>query len=1101
MKKHLILTLLLSCGALFWSGTAYASPEPQGTVASQATVTVSGTVVDADGEPVIGASVLEKGTKRGIATDINGAYSLKVAPGATLTVSYVGYKTAEVKAKNGQKIMLVADANVLDEVVAVGYGTQKRVNLTGAVSTVDVNKSLESKSETDVMKALQGNVPGLTILNSNGDINASADVVIRGIGTLSNSGVSRPLYIVDGVPVDDLTYLNGDDIASISVLKDAASSSIYGTRAAFGVILVTTKTGKSVDRVKISYNDNFGWSQATTTPSYPNVPTQVQALIDANSRQGLASELFGMYLDSEQFQSGMNKWIEKHGDTKAGYREMVYGDDYDQYGYYANWDVPGIIFNNAAPSQNHNLSISGTSGKTNFYISGNYNRRQSLMNFNPDVLNRYNLTANITTQATDWLQVGVRTSYNDRSFDYPYVRGQGSYQYVWRWGSFFGPWGYIIGDDGKQYEGRQLIGFRKTAGDAYNKGNNLRLNAFAKVDFKNGLTFNADYTFIKKHTKYKGVGLPSTVLNTWGVNPQLATLNTTTFVESSRSDYTNQIFNAYFNFAKTFNKDHNINVLVGANIDKDDYEYLYYERHDLLDENLPELSLTDSDYDYSHSHTHKGSAGFFARLNYDYKGRYLIELNGRYDGSSQFPKSDQWAFFPSFSAGWRFSEESFMESTKEWLNNGKLRASYGSVGNQVVGNYMFLETMAKKNASVYWLGSGKTKYDYFSMPKMVPSTLSWETINTTNIGIDLTFLRNELNVTFDWFQRDTKDMLAPGKELPTVIGTTAPYGNEGSLRSRGWEITIDYRHKFGDVNAYATFNLSDYKTKVTQWDSNNFTNTYYTGKEYGEIWGFETDRYFDFNDFNGQDGKGKWIYKDGVADQTALQSGTFVYGPGDVKFVDQNGDGKIDWGKGTAEDHGDLVKIGNSTPRYQYSLRLGAEWKGFDIDLYMQGVGKRDMWTQSAFVMPMTRGADAIYANQTSYITEEMFANGIIDQNADFPRMFGGGAGQGKASGNVLSGGRYNFYPQPKYLVNMAYLRMKNITVGYTLPKNIVNKVYLSKVRVYAAINNAFDIINHNKGTGIDPEINTGVGSYGNGVWGRTDPIMRTYSVGLQIDL
>ena len=488
-------------------------------------------------------------------------------------------------------------------------------------------------------------------------------------------------------------------------------------------------------------------------------------------------------------------------------------------------------------------------------------------------------------------------------------------------------------------------------------------------------------------------------------------------------------------------------------------------------------------------------------MNYDYKGRYLIELNGRYDGSSQFPKSDQWAFFPSFSAGWRFSEESFMESTKEWLNNGKLRASYGSVGNQVVGNYMFLETMAKQNASVYWLGSGKTKYDYFSMPKMVPSTLSWETINTTNIGIDLTFLRNELNVTFDWFQRDTKDMLAPGKELPTVIGTTAPYGNEGSLRSRGWEITIDYRHKFGDVNAYATFNLSDYKTKVTQWDSNNFTNTYYTGKEYGEIWGFETDRYFDFNDFNGQDGNGKWIYKDGVADQTALQSGTFVYGPGDVKFVDQNGDGKIDWGKGTAEDHGDLVKIGNSTPRYQYSLRLGAEWKGFDIDLYMQGVGKRDMWTQSAFVMPMTRGVDAIYANQTSYITEEMFADGIIDQNADFPRMFGGGAGQGKASGNVLSGGRYNFYPQTKYLVNMAYLRMKNITVGYTLPKNIVNKVYLSKVRVYAAINNAFDIINHNKGTGIDPEINTGVGSYGNGVWGRTDPIMRTYSVGLQIDL
>ena len=490
-------------GSVFGVGTATANaaPSPQ-VVSSQATQTISGKVTDSKGEPVIGANIMEKGTNRGVVTDLDGKFTLKVAPGATITVSFLGFQSQTLKAQERMNVVLKDDNALLDEVVVVGFGTQKRANLTGAVSSVDVSKAMDNRPITDAAKALQGAVPGLTITSSNGDITAAPSIKIRGTGTLSNGQKSDPLIVVDGVPVDDLTYLNGDDIASISVLKDAASSSIYGTRAAFGVILVTTKTGKSVDRVKISYNDNFGWSQATTTPSYPNVPTQVQALIDANSRQGLASELFGMYLDSEQFQSGMNKWIEKHGDTKAGYREMVFGDDYDQYGYYANWDVPGIIFNNAAPSQNHNLSISGTSGKTNFYISGNYNRRQSLMNFNPDVLNRYNLTANITTQATDWLQVGVRTSYNDRSFDYPYVRGQGSYQYVWRWGSFFGPWGYIIGDDGKQYEGRQLIGFRKTAGDAYNKGNNLRLNAFAKVDFKNGLTFNADYTFIKKHTKY-----------------------------------------------------------------------------------------------------------------------------------------------------------------------------------------------------------------------------------------------------------------------------------------------------------------------------------------------------------------------------------------------------------------------------------------------------------------------------------------------------------------------------------------------------------------------------------------------------------------------
>lgn len=1096
MKKQIALAgaLMLACAAPSFT---YAESAPQAVSASAGIV--KGTVVDENGEPIIGASVQVVGTIQGAATDIDGKFSVKAAGNAKLKVSFIGYKTVTVNASNAGKVVLAEDKAQLDELVVVGYGMQRKANLTGAVSNVDVSKVLESKSETDVAKALQGAVPGLTILNDNGDINAEAQVAIRGVGSVNSA--MPPLYIVDGVPVESLSTINAEDIESVSVLKDAASASIYGARAVGGVILIKTKSGLGIaDKVKISYKDNFAWSQATTTPSYPNVPTQVQALIDVNRRQGLAAELFGMYLDSDAFQKGMNNWIAKHGDTKAGYREMVFGDDYDEYGYYANWDVPGIIFNNAAPSQNHNLSISGTSGKTNFYISGNYNQKQDLMNFNPSKIKRYNVTANITTQATDWLQVGVRTNYHDRDYDYPYVQGQGSYQYVWRWGSFFGPYGYIYDEDGNQIDGRQMIGFRKTAGDAYQKRNIMRLGGFAKIDFKHGLTFNADYTFVKNNMKYKGVGLPSTILNTWGVNPGIATLNTTTFIESSREDKTTHIFNGFFNFNKTFKEDHTINVLAGANVEKQDFEYLYYERWNLLDTNMPELALTDTEYTYSHTHTHFGQAGFFGRINYDYKGRYLVELNGRYDASTKFPKADQWAFFPSASLGWRFSEEAFFEPLKQHITNGKLRASYGSIGNCDIADYMFLETMSKVNTGVNWLGTGSAKQDYAGMPKLVPSTLTWETIRTTDIGLDLSFLRGELNVTFDWFQRENTNMLAPGKALPSVIGTDPALENAGSLRQRGWEITVDYRHRFGDVNFYATLNLSDYKGKITKWDSNNLINTNYSGKEYGEIWGFETDRYFDFDDFNGQRGA-QWVYKDGVADQTKLQSGGFIFGPGDIKFVDQNGDGVIDWGDGTPENHGDLKKIGNSTPRYQYSLRLGGDWKGFDLDLYFQGVGKRDMWTQSAFVMPMMRGADAIYSNQTSYVTEAEFAAGKIDQSKDFPRLWGGGAGQGSASGSILSGGKFNFYPQTKYLVNMAYLRLKNITVGYTLPKALTKKVTLDKVRVYASINNAFDLINHNKGTGIDPEINTGVGSFGNGVWGRTDPIMRSYSFGIQIDL
>ena len=1094
MKRHLALlgALLLLCGTGY---QAQAAPAPQ-VSANSATSIVTGRVVDEQGEPVIGASIVEVGTTRGTSTDVDGNFSFKASPNAKLQISFIGYKTETMRAANGMRVVLTEDNAKLDEVVVVGYGTQRKANLTGAVSTVDVDKVLGSKSETDVRKSLQGTVPGLTILNANGDISADPSIVIRGIGTLSNSGISNPLYIVDGVPVESLGDLNPADIENISVLKDAASTSIYGTRAAFGVVLITTRTAHVKDNVRVSYNNNFAWSQATTLPDYPNVPTQVGALNDVNHRMGVASELFGMYMDSEAFQNGINNWIRKHGDIKEKYRQMVYGDDYDENGYYANWDVPGIMFNNHAPSQSHTLSVTGNSGRINFYTSVGYNQKQSLMNFNPDKFRKYNATANVSVRATDWLEIGTRISYVDRTYETPYKRGAGTYQYLWRWGSFFGPYGYFVDpNDGKQYDARTMIGGRNTGGDCYYKMNNLSLGAFAKIDFGYGLSFNADYTFIKRDTRYKGVGLPSVVYNTWGLNPQgPVDITGSTFIETDRSNRYNHVANGYFDFHQSINDVHNFNLKVGANVDKYEYEYLYYERHGIQDLNMPELALCNEDYSYSHSHTHWGSAGFFGRINYDYKGIWLLELNGRYDGSSKFPKKDQWAFFPSASIGWRISEMGFWTPIKNTISNAKIRASYGVIGNQEIGNNMFLETMAKQTNSVNWVGTGNSKYDYFSAPKLVSESLTWEKIHTTNVGLDLAFFNGHLNVTADWYQRDTKDMLAPGKAMPSVLGASAAWENAGDLRTRGWEVAVDYRNRIGNVDFYVTAIVNDYKTKVTTWDSNNMINTNYSGKEYGEIWGFETDRYFDFKDFN-SDG----TYAAGVADQTKLQSNGFVYGPGDIKFKDLNGDGVIDWGKGTPEDHGDLKRIGNFTPRYQYSLRLGAAWKGFDVDFYLQGVGKRDMWTQSAFVMPFMRGADAIYTNQTSYITEADFAAGRIDQSADFPRMWAGGAGRGNASADILELGKFNFYPQTKYLVNMSYLRMKNITVGYTLPQNWTRKALIEKLRIYASTDNLFDIINHNNGTGLDPEINTGVGSYGNAVWGRTDPIMRTYSVGLQL--
>ena len=1077
-------------------------------------ITIVGKVVDANGEPLIGASVAEAGTSNGTITDMDGAFMLNVEKNVTLHVSYVGYKDLELRAHKDMVVMLREDTQVLDEVVAIGYGTQKKANLTGAVTTVDVSKTLESKSESDVTKALQGAVPGLTITNATGDLDADPTVVIRGIGTLSNSGTSTPLYIVDGVPMENLGYLNSNDIESISVLKDASATSIYGTRAAFGVVLVTTKTAKTAEKVSVTYNNNFAWSRASAMPEYPTVLEQVTAMTMANDNEGLASELFGMYINTDDFiakATAWQEWASTQGwkNNKSPYREMEYGRDWDEKGFYADWDVAGIMFNNAAPSQQHNLSVSGNSGKTNYYMSLGYNHQQGIMNFNPDKMDKFNATVNLSTKVNNWLEIGARFNMQHRTYSYPEVRGQGTYQYVWRWGSFFGPYGYFVDEHDQQFDGRQMIGFRKDAGDAYRKRMNLRAGGFIKLNLAKGLTFNGDYTFTYRAGRYKAVGLQEDLVNTWslfGENFAHGAINTTSYIETENSHYYNHVANMYFNYNGSWNN-HNLNVMVGANIDKDEYEKLYYERHDLLSTEKYEMHLTGSDYDYSHSHPYNGSAGIFARINYDYKGIYLFELSGRADASSKFPSHSQWGFFPSGSLGYRISEEAYFQEAKQYVSNLKLRASYGAIGNQEIGSYMFLETMNKGQVS--WLGDGSSKYYYFGTPQLVSPILTWETITTANVGIDLGFFNNDLNVNFDWYQRDTKDMLAPGAALPQVLGTSAPYGNEGSLRTRGWELNIDWRHVFheaGDLAVHANFNLADYKATITEWDSNNLINTNYAGKEYGEIWGFETDRYFtptDFKTIINDKGKEEVVYADGIADQSLLESGKFTYGPGDIKFVDQNGDGKIDWGKGTVEDHGDLVKIGNTTPRFQYSFRLGADWKGFDIDLFFQGVGKRDVWTQSAFVMPFMRGVDALYANQLDYITNDEIAAGNIRQDADYPRLFGGGAGQGNASSSILSGGKYNFYPQDKYLVNMAYLRLKNLTVGYTLPQKWTRKATIEKVRIYASFNNLADLVNHTAQYGFDPEVSSGrgTGSFGNGTYGRVEPLYRSYSFGLQVTL
>ena len=1096
--------------ALFLSGgqvMAHAAEAPV-TMEQQQTSNITVTIVDSKGEPIIGANVVQKGTTNGTITDVDGKATLNVKPGSTLQISFVGYQTQEVKVTKDTRIVLKDDNELLDEVVVVGYGTQKKANLTGAVSTVDVAKTMEGRPQTDVMKALQGAVPGLTITNNSGDINASASIEIRGVGSIN--GTLKPLYIVDGVSMSDISFLNPEDIEDISVLKDAASASIYGSRAAGGVIMLKTKTAKSKDRVSIKYSNNFSWSNSTYLPDYGSVPSQIQALSQANKRAGLANELFGMYLDT--MLPYAEAWEQQNGGKKAGYREMRpfqswsdVGDYYvnpDGSGamYYANWDVQDIMFQ-TAPSQTHNMSISGSTGKANYYLGFGYTDKEGQMNFNPDHLKRYNVNANFNVKLTDWLETGFRFNFVNKIYDMP-NRWRNTYTYMWRWGSFFGPYGYMRDANGDAVDGVNGIAYQKQAGNDHDVTSFTRINSYVKAEIIKGLNLQADFTYDLTNRNNEYAYIPVYVFNTWGGNisepyygvQQSATYQTQTNTKIGR--WTTNIFGSY---EKTFAKDHNLKVMAGFTADQEQNRYFSAKRTELNDNDLPELNLATGTQTVTSSASHWATAGFFGRVNYDYKGIYLFEANARYDTSSRFPVDQQWGFFPSVSAGYRFSEEAYFEPLKDVISNGKLRASWGEIGNDNVGSNRFISTISSIAAgSSYWI-SGSNKLPMANMPTLVSSTLGWERVRTLDIGLDLGFFNNSLNVGLDVFQRDTKDMIAPGITLPNTVGASAPVTNAGSLRSRGWEISVNWNKRFGDFNFYVNAILSDYTTKVTEWNNPSKTiNNYYTGSEYGAIWGFETDRYFEKSDFTGKNADGSWIYAQGVADQTGLEQGTFVYGPGDIKFKDLNGDGKIDGGKGTADDHGDLKKIGNTQPRYQYSFHLGGDWKGFDFDFYFQGVGKREMWTTSAFVMPLMRGADATYSHMESYNQIVFDADGkatdyIVDQANTYPALFPGNEGSGTVSG--ISAGNHNFYPQSRYLSDMSYLRLKNITIGYTLPKELTRKAYIQRARVYFSADNMFTLFRGNSDYPLDPELNSGSGNS----WGRATPITKSVSAGIQV--
>lgn len=1083
-------------------------------VYQQTRILVSGRILDSSGQPVPGASVIEKGTTNGVNTDIDGKFTISVKSGSSLEVSCIGYETVSVAASENLSVTLREDTQFLDEVVVVGFGTQKKVNMTGSVTAVDVDKAFGSKPITDVSKGLQGVVPGLSITYNSNDLNASPTMKIRGTGSIN--GDNTPLILLDGVEVPDLSFVNPDNIKSISVLKDAASASIYGSRAAWGVVLITSKDGSAVkDKVSITYSNNFSWNQPIGLPKYitdkEGVLAQLEeGMLAQKNVDGSRIEAFGMYYDT--IGKGITTWFDKYSGNLSN-PVYKYGEDYEFIEgtpYYYRVSDPNKEIFKTSFSQTHNLSVNGNTGKTNYNIGLGYTMNDgTLKAAKKNDVKRYNLNLSTNTQVKNWLNIGTKVMYVEKEYEYPYGYSQskgatGLLYYVMRFPAFF-PFG--ISDGSKLADGTYASESAATGeglyfrhGNAYvanesicsSKDQYLTLGGNVRINLAPGLSFYGDYTRGRYNYENRSMRQPYYVAN-WSF-PKKAAFTTKDFLERTYVSKITNTYNAYFDYLFDIQKQHNFAIKVGANAEDLRYDSQSVEVNGVQDLEHPTLNLTDGKNEgiVDESLRHRATAGFFGRINYNYKEKYLLELNGRYDGSSSFRTGKQWAFFSSASAGYRISEEKFWTNIKPYVPTLKVRASYGSVGNQALASwYPYISTMATE--TVGWVGTDMNNVSTTTTPSAVNPDMTWEKIRTLDIGFDAGFFNNELNVTFDWYQRRNVGMLVAGNEIVRYAGiAVAPLENGGDMKTNGWELQIDYNHAFNkDFAIYGTFTLSDAKSEITKW--NNTTgalNSWYKGKKLGEIWGFETDRYFNSSDVN-QDG----TLKTGTPDQSYLQNGSFRFGAGDIKYKDLNKDGKIDTGKGTIDDHGDLKRIGNQLPRYEYSLRVGAMLKGFDVEVLLQGVGKRDMWSTSSLFIPHAAGAQMnIFENQLDYWTES-------NQNARFPRPYINGA-FGSLSGLPGDSGCNNFAPQTKYLNNLAYLRVKNFTVGYTLPQNLTRKIFVEKLRFYFSAQNLFTF-DHIDGV-MDPECTGGSSkSYTNGMdmtmAGRAMPFNRQWSCGLQI--
>ncbi len=1062
-----ILQFLSICTILFFfSSGLYA----------QSTIQVQGQILDATTqEPLIGVSILEKGTTNGLISDLDGNFSITVHSEAMIVFSYVGYVTQEIRANRANGIILLTeDSETLDEVVVVGFGVQKKVNLTGSVGTATA-KDLEARPVSSAVQALQGVIPGLNISNSGngGELNGQKSIDIRGTGNVGDFASSSPLILIDGME-GDLNTVNPQDIESISVLKDAAASSIYGSRAPFGVVLVTTKKGKE-GRAVVNYNNSFRFNTPVMMPKMMNAWEYVNFYDDAMFNKN------NNHYYTEEYKQKVKEYVE--GRKEPWDVAEPQGDGKWNYDFtWGNVDWLKEYFRDWSNSQEHNVSISGGTEKITYYLSANYMGQDGFMRYGTDDFKRYNLTGKLSAKLSKYVSVDYSSRYVRTDYERPAMMYENFYNNVMRRcrpvRPVYDPNGYYMSDI-NYIEALQNGGRHNEQNDGLSQQIRVTITPVKDWNIIGELNVRTDNDWTHWDNKM--------IYSHYANDPEKTYVATMTGPSQNQvSEYSKKALylnpNIYTNYNINLDK-HGIGATLGFQSEKQYYKTVRGQRADMISTSLPVLNLTTSATNYAIEGVVQewASAGFFGRVNYDYDGRYLLEGNLRYDGSSRFRKADRWIWTASFSVGWNIARESFWESLQEYISTFKLRGSYGTLANHnTKGWYPTYQVISAKASNSNWPLNGM-KPNTAEAPSLITSTLTWEKIKTTNVGMDISALNGRLTGTFDYFVRKTEDMMGPAVELPAVLGTKVPNTNNTDLKTYGWELQLGWRDQINDFRYGIRLNISDSQTKITRYGNPTGSiadGMYVAGEKLGNIYGYttlgiaKTDEEMKAHLATMQNGD-----QSGLGDR---------WGAGDIMYADLNGDGKISNGNNTIHDMGDMKKIGNSTPRFRTGITLDAAWKGIDFQMFWQGVLKRDYWPGDT--------------NMTFWgVTDGEWWSTSFKEHLDFFRD----------ANHPLGENRNAYYPRPifntknnkvqtRYLQNAAYMRLKNLQIGYTFPKGVISKIGLQNLRVYISGENLLTITSLSKT--MDPET-AGVGIQDNKqANGTVYPLAKTYSFGLSVN-